>query len=99
MQTKHTNLANKLKFITTKKYFTSSQLQAETKKFLTEDRTYSSSREKISSSFKSAQETSLFKAFSSLLSHLSAPPPSQTPAVQPLQASAFLALLRSRLAR
>ncbi len=39
MQTKHTNLANKLKFITTKKYFTSSQLQAETKKFSTEDRT------------------------------------------------------------
>ena len=70
-----------------------------TKKFLTEDRTYSSSREKISSSFKSAQETSLFKVFSSSLFRHATPLPSQTPAVQPLQASAFLALLRSRLAR
>jgi len=33
-----------------------SQLQAEATKFSTEDRTYSSSREKISSSFKGAQE-------------------------------------------
>ena len=60
---------------------------------------YSSSREKISSSFKSAQETSLFITFSSLLSRRVMPPPSQTPAAPPLPASAFLALLRSQPAR
>ena len=70
-----------------------------TKKFSTEDRTYSSSRKKISSSLKSVQEASLFITFSSLLFHHAMPPPSQTPAAPPLQASAFLALLRSLLAR